>query len=300
MKAEWKGYLGVFIATLAMSNVYIFSKAALQELSLIQFGVLWFGFALIWNIIYLSLSKNLKNFLKTKKAQKLILLKLGLIEIVATTGFFAAIKIMHNPATVSFLANIAPVYVILLGVFFLKEKLSNWEIVGAVLTLVGAFVISFKPNFDFDNDFLWGLLIIVLYTFVFAVGKVLSKKHIKDIHPSVLTINRVIFLFAFSLIMMFAYGESLVLTQTALFNTFLGSLLGPMLAALSSYYAIQFISASKASLLGTFKGFLVLITSYLYFGIFPLWYQVAGGGLTILGVVLITLAKQVQKNKLQK
>ena len=39
MKPEWKGYIAVFIATLAMSNVYVFSKAALQELSLAQFGV---------------------------------------------------------------------------------------------------------------------------------------------------------------------------------------------------------------------------------------------------------------------
>ncbi len=112
-----------------------------------------------------------------------------------------------------------------------------------------------------------------------------------------LTVNRVVFLLVFSLVVFFIQDQSFVISQKALFNTFIGSLLGPLLAALAGYYAIQFIPASKASLLGTFKGFLVLLTSYLYFGIFPLWYQVVGGVFTVLGVVLITLAKQFKKSK---
>lgn len=295
MKSEWKGYIAVFVSTLAMSNVFIFSKAALQELPLVQFGVFWFGFALLWNIFNLLLSKNFKNLFKTKKKQVHILIKLGLLEIVATTGFFAAIKIMPNPATVSFLANIGPVYVVILGFWMLKEKLGRYEIMGAGLTLLGAFIISYKPNWDMSQEFMWGLIIIVLYTFVFALGKIISKKNIKDINPSILTINRVIFLFAFSVIMFFVQGEALIISNTAIFNTFLGSLLGPLLAALAGFYAIQFIPASRASLLGTFKGFLVLITSYLYFGIFPLWYQVLGGAFTVTGVIIITLAKHLSK-----
>ncbi len=297
MKAEWKGYLGVFIAVLAMSNVYIFSKAALRELSLAQFGVFWFGFALLWNITNILVSKNFKVLIQTKKKQRLILLKLGLIEIVATTGFFAAIKIMPNPATVSFLANIGPVYVTLLGFWLLKEHLSKYEIFGGILTLIGAFIISYKPHWEVNTNFLWGLLIIVTYTFIFAIGKIISKKNIKEINPSVLTLNRVVFLFIFSLIIFFIQGHNFEISNQALLNTFIGSLLGPLLAALAGYYAIQFIPASKASLLGTFKGFLVLLTSYLYFGIFPLWYQVLGGAFTVLGVVLITLAKQFKKKK---
>ena len=300
MKPEAKGYVAVLVATIAMSNVYIFSKAALNELNLIQFGVYWFGFALLWNIIYLLITKKFKALFQTKKKQTWILILLGFMEIIATTGFFAAIKTMHNPANVSFLANIGPVYVIILGYWLLKEKLSRYEILGGLLTLIGAFIISYKPNWDFDQNFLIGLSLIMVYTFVFALGKIISKKNIKDINPSILTINRVIFLFIFSLILFIVEGESFEISQTALINTILGSLLGPLLAAGAGYYAIQFIPASKASLLGTFKGFLVLLTSYLYFGVFPLWYQVLGGTLTVSGVVIIAVAKQIKSRKIKK
>ncbi len=37
-----KGYFLTLVGVLAMSNVYIFSKAALQELQLPQFGFYWF------------------------------------------------------------------------------------------------------------------------------------------------------------------------------------------------------------------------------------------------------------------
>jgi len=300
MKPEIKGYIAVLVATIAMSNVYIFSKAALNELNLIQFGVYWFGFALLWNIIYLLITHKFRALFQTKKKQTWILILLGFMEIIATTGFFAAIKIMHNPANVSFLANIGPVYVIILGYWLLKEKLSKFEILGGLLTLIGAFIISYKPNWDFDQNFLIGLALIMVYTFVFALGKIISKKNIKDIDPSILTINRVIFLFVFSLILFFIKEESFEISQTALINTILGSLLGPLLAAGAGYYAIQFIPASKASLLGTFKGFLVLLTSYLYFGVFPIWYQVVGGTLTVSGVVIIAVAKQIKSRKLKK
>jgi len=299
MKPEWKGYLGVFVSVLAMSNVYIFSKSALKELSLSQFGVYWFGTALILNIIYLLISKKYKRLLLIDKQRLFILIRLGFIEIVATTGFFAAIKIMANPATVSFLANIGPVYVTFLGFWLLKEKLSRYEIFGGILTLIGAFVISYKPNWDLSDNFITGLFIIGSYTFVFALGKVMSKKHIKKFDPSILSVNRVVFLLIFSLIVFFIKDEKFVISNKALLNVIMGASLGPLLAALAGYYAIQFISASKASLLGTFKSFLILITSYLYFDIFPLWYQVLGGVLTVSGVVLITLTKQFKKNTIK-
>ncbi|MBN2668483.1 MAG: DMT family transporter [Bacteroidales bacterium] len=295
MRPEWKGYSAVLVSTLAMSNVYIFSKAALNEMSLAAFGFYWFGFALIWNLIYMAFAKKLKALTLLNFRQLKILVLLGIIEVVATTGFFAAIQTMEQPATVSFLANIGPIYVTILAFWFLKETLRRQEILGAIITLTGAFIISYQTNFSINSDFGKGLILIMIYTLIFAIGSIISKKHITHIAPSILTLNRALYLFIFSSIIFMSTEANFDISNAAIINTLLGSLLGPTLAALAGYYAIQFIPASKASILGAFKGFLVLVTSYLYFGLWPQWYQILGGVLTVLGVVTITLSKQ--KNK---
>jgi len=66
-----KGFLLAFISVIALSNVYIFSKAALTEVKIAQFGVYWFGFGLLWILIFawykktFQIIKNLtlKNYL---------------------------------------------------------------------------------------------------------------------------------------------------------------------------------------------------------------------------------------------
>lgn len=299
-KNEIKGYLLVFLATIAMSNVYIFSKAALRETSLAQFGMFWFAFALIWNIINLVFFKGYKDIFPIEKKNLWILLGLGFVEIVGTIGFFSAIKIMDNPSIVSFLTNISPIYVSILGYFMLKEKLTKLEVIGSLLILTGAFIISYHPNWRTNDQFYLGLLIIIVYTFIFAFGKIISKRHIKNIKPNLLSVNRVIFLFIFSSIAFFIGGEPINISQTALLNIGIGSLLGPLLAALAGYNAIKYIPASKASMLGTIKGLFVMITAYLYFDILPMNYQIIGGVLTITGALLITFGKQFQKQKSNK
>lgn len=49
-----KGILLAMAAALAVSNVYIFSKAALNEIHLAQFGVYWFGYNLELGIYFYS------------------------------------------------------------------------------------------------------------------------------------------------------------------------------------------------------------------------------------------------------
>ena len=46
---QFKGYLFAILATVSFSNVYIFSKAALNEVHLIQFGFYWFLIAMLLN-----------------------------------------------------------------------------------------------------------------------------------------------------------------------------------------------------------------------------------------------------------
>ena len=87
-----KGVLIALIATITFSNVYIFSKAALNEVTLAQFLFIWFSFAAFLNLIISWKSGAFKS-LKGKGLRKYrIFLYLGIIEIITTTTFYISLK----------------------------------------------------------------------------------------------------------------------------------------------------------------------------------------------------------------
>ena len=294
LNSEQKGYLLIFVSILAMANVYIFSKAALNEVNIIQFGVYWFGFALFYNLIFLSKTGGYKSFKSIKKSDYWKLVLIGILEIMATISFFMSIKTMDNPALVSFLGNAAPVFVSILGITFLKERFNRIEVIGIILTVSGAIFISYNPGFEIPKDFRKALYLILFSNVIYAIATVFSKKNIKLLPPSILSINRVIFLLITAIIAAIVTKQDLIVSQTALLNLALGSILGPFLAALAGYTALKYIEASKASVIGSAKSLLVLFTSYIFFGHFPYIYQIYGGIVTIVGVLLISLGKRIK------
>ena len=64
-----KGYFFALVATLAFSNVYIFSKAALNEVHLAQFGLYWFAIGSVLNLIYTAKNKKLAQLKALSKKQ---------------------------------------------------------------------------------------------------------------------------------------------------------------------------------------------------------------------------------------
>ncbi len=293
-----KGYLFAFLATLAMSNVYIFSKAALAQVHLVQFGFFWFGMAVSWNLIY-ALPTGKHRLLRKLPARCFgSLLLIGLLEIAGTTAFFAAIQTVENPAIVSFLANLTPLFVTLLGVSFLRDRFTRIEAAGIVLTFIGAFVISYQGGNSLGDFFIRGSGLVLISSFFFSLALVLAKSKIGKIDPGILSLNRAFFLFLFSAIMLASTHHSLSVPRNALLNMAAGSLLGPFLTAFSQYNALRFIEASRASIIQSSRSLFVLLGALLYFGILPMAYQLAGGLLTITGVVLITTGRLLgRKNR---
>jgi len=289
-----KGYLLTLIGVLAMSNVYIFSKAALQELKLPQFGFYWFLTGLIL-ILLLAWRKNsfakLKSF--TKKDFALLLL-FGSIEIFSTVFFFKAINAMPNPGVVAFMGNITPVFILLLGFFILHERFNKLEILGILITLSAAFLLSYNPHWiHYDEIFIDGSLYVLLFAVFGATSAILMKLNVVKFSPVLLSLNRILFLFLLSFIMMKVQNLSFHISTHALKNILAGAFLGPFLTATVGLYAIKYIEVSRKAILSSTKGLFVLMGSYLYFNKMPLPLQILGGILSIIGVSLIITGKQI-------
>jgi drug/metabolite transporter (DMT)-like permease len=286
-----RGYALAFLATVAMSNVFIFSKAALNEVDLFQFGFYWFGFAIVWNVLYAIPARRYVEVRNLSRSSIRALVIIGLLELGGTGLFFIAIDIVENPAIVSFLVNLTPLFVTLMGLVFLRERFNIFEGLGFLLTLAGAFIISYKIGGSMEEVFIPGTGYIIVSCFLLAIGFIISKKFITNIDPGILAINRVLYLFAASAILLYAYGSPLAVSWKGFYNMLIGSFVGPFLTAFSQYSALRYIEASRTSIIQSTKSLFVLVGAYVYFNTFPETHQVLGGLITIGGVFLVTLGR---------
>ncbi len=292
-----KGYFLALIAVIAVSNVYLFSKAALAEVSLPQFGFYWFSFGLLWALLFAWYRKSFKVFKSLSLKNYIILIILGIFDVVGTYFFFKAIHTIPDPTIVSFIGNISPALVISLSIFVLQERFNKLEVIGIILALLGAVIISYKGT-SINKMFIDGAQYVLFSSILGSINAVVIKRNIKRIIPVVLVVNRTSFLLLFSLIAMLVLKESFVVPTTALKNIFIGSILGPFLTVIAGYLALQFIPLSRKAIIGSTKGLFVLVGSYFYFGNFPSTIALLGGLVTIIGVLLISFGKiKLQKKQ---
>jgi drug/metabolite transporter (DMT)-like permease len=291
MKSETiKGYIFAIIATITFSNVYIFSKAALNEIPLAQFGSLWYAVVAVSCFLFALFNKKLGQISRLTKKQILILLTLGGLEIATATFFFLSIHIIPDPAVTSFLGNMFPVMVMLGGIFILHERFGPIEIFGGFLALSGAFLISYSGGSTLDTFFIKGTGIVFFNAAFATTATLVVKTQVKKLSPELLNLNRSIWLLLFSAIMFFVMGESVVFSVGAIKNTVIGGLL-EFVAILTVYYSYKYIEASRSSIVQSLKGIVVLVVSFLVFGILPLQHQLVGGIITVVGVLIMALAQ---------
>jgi drug/metabolite transporter (DMT)-like permease len=292
MRSErFKGYFFALLGTLAFSNEYIFSKAALNEVHLSQFGVYWFLISTICMLIYSGLNKSLASARFLSRRQVHILIILGFLEILTTTSFYLSIHIIPDPAVTSFLGNMYPVMLVLGGVVILGEKFGPVEIAGAFLALAGTFVIGYTGEKSIEKLFIPGTGIVLLNTFLAAVASLVIKVHVRKLSPELINLNRSVWLLVFSVIMILFFRQSLYIPLSVFKNIAIGAILGPFLAILAIYYSLRYIEVSHSSIVQSLKGIFVLLGAYLFFGTFPLKHQITGGFITIAGILIMTLAR---------
>lgn len=292
-----KGYIFAIIGTLAFSNEYIFSKAALNEVPLAVFGVYWFSVSTLLIFLFAVRSKSLRQIKILTRKQVRILVTLGFLEILTTTSFYTSVRIIPDPAVTSFLGNMYPVMLAMGGIVVLGERFGPVEIIGAFLALAGAFIVGYTGETELNKLFIPGTGVVLINALLATITSLVVKVHVKKLSPELLSLNRSIWLLVFSFIMFFALGHSFAIPLSALRNITIGAALGPSLAIITIYYSFRYMEASRSSVVQTLKGIFVLIGAYLFFGTLPQRHQLVGGLLTVVGVLIMTLAKAHMERK---
>lgn len=287
----WKGYVWALVGTIAFSSLYVFSKAGLNLVSLPQFGFYYFGLGFLINLAFILVSGKWPEIKGVTKPVVRILLILGCVDLISNVTFFMAIRAIPDPAVTSFLGNLFPVFLSLEGVFFLKEKFTKLEAFGASLAIVGAFVISYTGELNWREFFIPGTGLVVINTLFAATVSVIVKKNVNKASPEVFNLNSNAWIFLFFLGYFLTSGAPVSIPAKAVENIALGAFFGAFVGLLSFYYSYHYIAASRSSIIQGMKGIFVLIISFIFFGKLPVSVQLWGGGITVAGVLIMTLSQ---------
>jgi drug/metabolite transporter (DMT)-like permease len=300
-RKAFKGYFLAALAAISVSNVFIFSKAALNETPYYTFGFYWFLCAFSYNLAMIIFSGKIKLFLQYSPQTLRAIAIIGTFEMLAAITFFNGIKQVENPAIASFLVNTTPVFVTLMSIPLLNEKFNRIEALGILITMAGAFMLSYSGHISFSHLFVKGANMVILSCIISAIGLVVAKKNIKNVDPYILSFSRTVFLLLFYLIAIFVIGGSFVVSGKAMMNMALGSFFGPFIASMLQYNAFKYIEVSKESLIQNTNGMFVLLTAWLYLSIMPQPIQFIGGAVMIGGVSLLVWGKMYgNKQKIKR
>lgn len=288
---EWKGYAYAITGTIAFSSLYVFSKAGLNQVELAQFGLYYFGMGFLINLIFILVSGKFKQLPAIPRKVIGLLVLLGVIDVISNITFFMAIQAIPDPSVTSFLGNLFPVFLSILGITFLKERFTLIEAIGAMIALAGAFAISYSGDMSWSKFFIPGTGFVVINTLFAATVSVIVKKNVQKASPEVFNLNSNGWIFLFFLIYFLQSGQSLAIPVSAFRNIALGAFFGSFIGLLSFFYSYRYITASRSSIIQSLKGIFVLIIAYFFFGNFPLPVQLWGGAVTVAGVIIMTLAQ---------
>ena len=292
-KNRRKGFILAFIATLALASVYIFSKSALSRVHLFQFGFYWFLVALVLNFLFIKIIGKKIKINDYSKKQRMAILANALLETIGTIFFFSAINITDNPAVVSFLVNLGPVFTLILAFFILHERFKIGEYFGIFLTLIGVLIINYNPETSFKDLYSQTTIYVAVSSLLFAFAVIIAKKNIQKIEPVILSTARTISLLLVSFIFIVSEKDlSFSIGLDAFMFIAAGAFMGPFLAILSSYYSFKYIEVSLTNIIMSTKSVLVVISSYLFLNTIMSINQLLGGAFTIIGIIAISLVKR--------
>lgn len=286
-----KGYTLALIGAMALAHSFIFSKAALNTVHFVQFGLIWFAFGTIWLLIYIWLSGDYRKIRELSGKGHIYTFLVGLFEALGTAFFYIALKKVDNPAIVSFLGNAGPVFVTLLGISLLKERFTRLELFGVLLAISGIFTMAFQGGGALGNIFLDGTAWIILASLMFASGTIIGRKQIQQVSPSLLSLIRVVLLLFVFAVLFISLDLDLKISGRAYLNMGIGSILEALITMVAAYTALKYIQAIKMSILISTKSIWILISALIFFGLFPEPHQLVGGLLSLAGVFMLTVGR---------
>ncbi|MCT4629736.1 DMT family transporter [Winogradskyella sp.] len=194
----------LFMVQLLYGINYTIAKAVMNDNYIKPFGFVLLrvaGATLLFWIISLFIPQQ-----KIKKSDFPKLFAASIFGVVINMLFFFKGLEFTSPIHASAIMTITPVIILILSAYILKEKVTVLKIIGIVLALCGALVLTiYGKSARAGDNVLLGNLLILLNAISYSIYVILIKKLTEVYHP--FSFIKWLFLFGFIILIPFGYGQ---------------------------------------------------------------------------------------------
>lgn len=261
------------LAKLAYANSDYLQTSAIRAIVVALVALLY---------VFFTGRKNLK--VTSKQLPKLFYIAIAGTILADLLYFFALTKISVLSAVL--IGHMQPVFIILIGFFFLKEdKLTKFDYAGIFIMIIAAVFVTTKT---LENLFMMKLgtagdIYVLLATVAWATTAIVMRKYLRELNAGVITFYRysiasVIFIVYLSL------NSSLVLSN--IYQILIGVVVG--VGTILYYESMKRIKAAQVSAMELSTPFFAALLGFLILGELVTVMQIAGMALLFVGVCFLS------------
>ncbi len=286
MDSHVKGYIFAILSSLLMTSAFVISYMVLQKVSVATMTFYFFGFGLVGALVAVMITGKLGKAKHLLAKHWKALFILGMVGGTTAIFFFFALKLVGS-STLGFMMRFSTVFTVAMGVIYLKEAFNKGEMLGAVVMIIGALVMTFKGG----EHIIAGLFIALGISLAVSLEQFFMKNYVKRIEPIVLNALRLLFTFLVVSVYTMARMDLAVPPLDVLFLIFLGSVLAVVIGFVFYFKALEIAELSKVATIRAIDPFVILIYSLIFLGSVPTGLQLAGGVLVGAGALFLVVSR---------
>ncbi len=287
--------LWFLFALLVFHQVIVAGAFPLTKLGLNQFNPFVYAFYrfCLSSIIYLPILFRLKKQGLIERRDKLKIFLIGLLLIPLNQVVFLIGQNLTSASHASMMFAATPVFVYILAVPLLKEKMKLLRSIGIAIAMAGVFVIILGGRFQFGREYLSGDLLVLVAVAAWATATVMGK-------PLALKYGafRVMGLaLVYGSAVYFPYGFYRAISADYVGVTWVGwfsigymGVIISILAYVLWYWVLKYLEASRVAIMQNIQPILAIIFSAILLGERITTVFIVGG-LIVIGGVIITEIK---------
>ena len=278
----------LIIIALIWAGSFIVVDATLKQIQPITIAFLRFLIASPFMIILLFLFKK-NQLIKLRDLHYFIILGLTGGTFLYIFQFFGIQR--TTPATSAVLINTNVIFIFILSLIFLKEKITIKKLIGIILSFFGVIFVLYSQlineNIVFNDIFLTGCIFIILSALCWAVYSIIGKKIMKK-YDSLLVIT---YIFIIGTLFFIPFLGANIISEISninlngwLYLLYL-SIICSVFGYIGWYFALEKTEASKSAIYLNFIPLFAIILSFFYGEKITIFF-ILGAILIIYGVYL--------------